>query len=70
MSDVRRVRAEIQAPETITVHVAPEAELAVEVVGEAEALRLGLSHGYRQEKESAQEIYTPAFDLTGVLKKS
>lgn len=30
------------------------------------ALDLGLSEGYMQEKSSAKEEYTPAFDLTGV----
>lgn len=31
-----------------------------------EALRLGLSEGYMQEKSSAREEYTPPFDLEGV----
>lgn len=30
------------------------------------AMDLGLSHGFMQEKSSAKEEYTPAFDLTGV----
>lgn len=31
-----------------------------------EAIRLGLTHGYMQEKSSAREEYTPPFDLEGV----
>lgn len=31
-----------------------------------EALRLGLSNGFMQEKSSAKEEYTPSFDLEGV----
>ncbi len=31
-----------------------------------EAVRLGLTHGYMQEKSSAKEEYTPPFDLKGV----
>ena len=31
-----------------------------------EAVRLGLTDGYMQEKSSAREEYTPPFDLTGV----
>lgn len=32
-----------------------------------EAIRLGLTAGYRQERGSAREEYTPPFDLEGVL---
>ena len=31
-----------------------------------EAVRLGLTDGYMQEKSSAREEYTPPFDLEGV----
>ena len=31
-----------------------------------EAVRLGLTDGYTQEKSSAQEEYTPPFGLTGL----
>ena len=31
-----------------------------------EAVRLGLTNGYMQEKSSAKEEYTPPFDLEGV----
>lgn len=31
-----------------------------------EALRLGFSHGFMQEKSSAKEEYTPPFDLEGI----
>lgn len=31
-----------------------------------ESIRLGLTHGYMQEKSSAREEYTPPFDLEGV----
>lgn len=31
-----------------------------------EALRLGLTDGYMQEKSSAKEEYTPPFDLDGI----
>lgn len=31
-----------------------------------EAIKLGLTNGYMQEKSSAREEYTPAFDLEGV----
>ncbi|EFB75754.1 hypothetical protein SUBVAR_05529 [Subdoligranulum variabile DSM 15176] len=31
-----------------------------------EAIRLGLTDGYMQEKSSAREEYTPPFDLEGV----
>ena len=31
-----------------------------------EAIRLGLTEGYMQEKSSAREEYTPPFDLEGV----
>lgn len=35
-----------------------------------EALRLGLTDGYRQEKTSAREEYTPPFDLEGVVQNA
>ena len=31
-----------------------------------EALRLGFTNGFMQEKSSAKEEYTPPFDLTGI----
>ena len=31
-----------------------------------EAVRLGLTNGYMQEKSSAREEYTPPFDLEGL----
>ena len=34
--------------------------------GQQEAVRLGLTDGYMQEKSSAREEYTPPFDLEGV----
>ena len=33
-----------------------------------EAVRLGLTSGYMQERSSAREEYTPPFDLEGVIK--
>lgn len=34
-----------------------------------EAVRLGLTDGYMQEKSSAKEEYTPAFDLEGIERR-
>lgn len=35
----------------------------------AEAVRLGLTSGYMQERSSAREEYTPPFDLEGIIKR-
>lgn len=35
-----------------------------------EAIRLGLTDGYMQEKSSAREEYTPPFDLEGIERSN
>lgn len=34
-----------------------------------EAVRLGMTDGYMQEKSSAKEEYTPAFNLEGIERR-